>query len=72
MKPEHHMLPNFLFKNGTSDWKNVTKHEGLPYALQAELRFYCEDGYETVEQNAYLNITCGNLGRWVPQLIGCI
>ncbi|KAF8569110.1 hypothetical protein P879_04578 [Paragonimus westermani] len=72
MKPEHHMLPNFLIKNGTSDWKNVTKHEGLPYALQAELRFYCEDGYETVEQNAYLNITCGNLGRWVPQLIGCI
>ncbi|KAG5451471.1 hypothetical protein CSKR_107613 [Clonorchis sinensis] len=72
LKPEHNMKPQFMANNATGVWKNLTKHEGKPYALNAELRFFCQAGYETVNQNSDLNITCSNSGTWTPQLIGCI
>ncbi|TPP65518.1 Sushi/SCR/CCP domain-containing protein [Fasciola gigantica] len=72
IKHEHHMKPYFLIQNGTGDWMNVSKHEGIPYALQAKIRFFCEEGFETVNQNEDFNITCSDTGLWSPQLIGCI
>ncbi|KER25879.1 hypothetical protein T265_06738 [Opisthorchis viverrini] len=72
LKPEHNMESEFMANNATGVWKNLTKHEGKPYALNAELRFFCQSGYETVNQNSDLNITCSNSGIWTPQLIGCI
>ncbi|VDP66326.1 unnamed protein product [Echinostoma caproni] len=72
IKPEYNMKPYFLVLNGTGDWQNMTKHEGIPYALKANIRFFCQDDYETVNQNSDFNITCSDSGLWNPQLIGCI
>lgn len=72
IKSDYNMRPYFLIQNGTGDWLNVSKHEGKPYALQAKIRFFCQDGFETVNQNDDFNITCSDIGVWSPQLIGCI
>ncbi|CAH8561608.1 unnamed protein product [Dicrocoelium dendriticum] len=68
----YRMEPYFLVNNATDTWKNLTKHDGLVYALHAELRFFCAKGYESVSQQNNFSIGCGLTGKWIPQMTGCI
>ncbi|KAH8853087.1 Sushi/SCR/CCP,domain-containing protein isoform 3 [Schistosoma japonicum] len=72
IQPDSNMQPYFIVMKSTIDVMNLTKHSGDPYPRGTVIRYFCKDGYESINQNSELNITCGNYGQWTPQLIGCI
>ncbi|CAH8484092.1 unnamed protein product [Heterobilharzia americana] len=72
IQPDSHMEPYFIVIRSNLNVVNLTKHAGVPYPRGTVIRYFCKNGYESINQNSELNITCGDYGRWTPQLIGCI
>ncbi|KAM7535131.1 hypothetical protein Aperf_G00000093883 [Anoplocephala perfoliata] len=72
LKNQDNIIENFTidFENGTSLVMNELKR--LPYPYKTTIRYVCKNGFETVMRNPDQNITCGPLGKWVPQLTSCI
>uniref|UniRef100_A0A5K3F1N9 C-type lectin domain-containing protein n=1 Tax=Mesocestoides corti TaxID=53468 RepID=A0A5K3F1N9_MESCO len=72
IKSSHNIQPLFTidYSNGTMD---VTeKLKPIPYPYRTKIRYTCMAGYETVTKEPDQNISCGSIGRWRPQLSGCI
>ncbi|VDQ01228.1 unnamed protein product [Trichobilharzia regenti] len=72
IQSDSNMQPYFIVVRSTIDVVNLTRHAGVPYPRGTVIRYFCKDGYESINQNSELNITCGDYGQWIPQLVGCI
>ncbi|VDL99511.1 unnamed protein product [Schistocephalus solidus] len=72
MKPKDKLQSNFTitFTNGTR--YTLTKLQPREYPYKTVIRYVCQDGYETITRNSDQNITCGEMGKWRPQLTSCL
>ncbi|KAL5109371.1 hypothetical protein TcWFU_008815 [Taenia crassiceps] len=72
LKKDYNIQPNFTirFANGTMETGSKLKPVSYPY--MTTIRYLCKEGYETVTRNLDQNISCGSIGRWRPQIYGCI
>ncbi|KAM7535709.1 hypothetical protein Aperf_G00000093873 [Anoplocephala perfoliata] len=71
LKDQYNILENFTidFENGTS--LETNQLETVTYPYKATIRYVCKDGFETLTKKQDQNLTCGPLGKWVPQLKTC-
>ncbi|KAM7535844.1 hypothetical protein Aperf_G00000093891 [Anoplocephala perfoliata] len=58
------------FNNGTS--VTLKKIKSMPYPYKTVIRYVCKDGFESMTKMTDQNLTCGALGKWIPQLTNCI
>ncbi|KAH9284972.1 hypothetical protein ECG_03140 [Echinococcus granulosus] len=72
VKGDYNIQANFTitFENGTKETRSKLKPVFYPY--MTTIRYVCQEGYETVTKTPDQNITCGPVGRWTPQIYGCI
>ncbi|CDI98226.1 C type lectin domian containing protein [Echinococcus multilocularis] len=72
VKGDYNIQANFTitFENGTKETRSKLKPVFYPY--MTTIRYVCQEGYETVTKTPDQNITCGPVGRWRPQIYGCI
>lgn len=72
VKKDYNIEPNFTiqFANGTMETRSKLKP--VPYPYMTTIRYLCKEGYETVTKKPDQNISCGSIGRWRPQIYGCI
>nr|VZI31693.1 unnamed protein product [Spirometra erinaceieuropaei] len=72
MRIEDKFKPNFTitFANGTQYTTNKLQPREYPY--ETVIRYVCQEGFETVTKDPDQNITCGALGKWLPQLTSCL
>lgn len=69
---DYFMQPYFHIQTTIGDLYNVTSHDGNDYNYFTVLRFFCQEGFETANENKDMNITCGPQGLWQPRLTACI
>ncbi|VDM20128.1 unnamed protein product [Hydatigera taeniaeformis] len=72
VKKAYNIQPDFTisFANGTMQkWRKL---KPVPYPYLTTIRYLCQEGYETVTKTPDQNISCGQIGRWRPQIYGCI
>nr|CUU98309.1 hypothetical transcript [Hymenolepis microstoma] len=72
LKAQYNIEPyfNFTTTNGTS--VNLTKLLAIRYPYQTKITYICKEGYETIRKTHDQVIVCGPIGRWIPQLTGCL
>lgn len=58
------------FSNGSTVATN--KLPPVEYPFQTTVHYLCNPQFETVTKGSGQNISCGSVGRWRPQLAGCI
>lgn len=66
------MKPKFVVTKLNLEVTEQTSHLGNPYKQGAVIRYFCMDGYESVNQTYDVNITCSGNGQWEPRLTPCI
>ncbi|KAM3187268.1 hypothetical protein ACTXT7_002641 [Hymenolepis weldensis] len=71
LKESYNIEPNFTIEYPDGTISTVDKLEPIPYPYQTRIYYACKKGYETVIKKFGQNITCGPIGRWLPQLAGC-
>uniref|UniRef100_A0A0R3SU39 C-type lectin domain-containing protein n=1 Tax=Hymenolepis diminuta TaxID=6216 RepID=A0A0R3SU39_HYMDI len=72
LKESYNIEPNFTIEYPNGTVSTLDKLEPIPYPYQTRIHYVCKKGYETVVKKPDQNITCGPIGRWLPQLAGCI
>ncbi|VDO06260.1 unnamed protein product [Rodentolepis nana] len=72
LKSHYNIEPYFDFTsiNGTS--VNTTRLLATRYPYQTKITYTCKEGYETIRKTRNQTIVCGPIGRWIPQLTGCL
>lgn len=72
LKAQYNIKTEFKieFENGT--WSNLTRLKAMPYPYKTIITYTCREGYETVTKTQEQILICGDVGKWIPQLTGCL
>ncbi|KAM3187267.1 hypothetical protein ACTXT7_002640 [Hymenolepis weldensis] len=72
LKAHYNIEPYFTVTSENSTSINITKLRAMPYPYQTTITYNCKEGYETIRKTQDQAIVCGSIGKWKPQLTGCL
>lgn len=72
VKAQHNIKPEFTITYANGTVETLTKLPPVTYPYLSIVRYFCQEGFQTVTKTSDQNLTCGPIGRWAPQLSACI